>query len=196
MKSSIFEATPQNFPSMSRLISYLGENKVLMWWMDAHGPKQSSCWYFWPPSAKNVTLQKWEHEIVWPNYRPNCQKNAIEPQRRHIPSDWRPRYRQFGVDCCTYWQSDIVVETLRRLWKFWFYSSLCENGMSSKHKLNNQHVRLHSLVHTLAGLNEIQHPTAQLQELLYLIWFWRLSQHRKIYCKFTNPQRNDPLADT
>ena len=42
--------------------------------------------------------------------------------------------------------------------------------MVSKHKLNNQHMHFHSLVHTLTGLNENMHPRVQFQELLYLIY--------------------------
>ena len=164
--------------------------------MDVHEPKLSSCWCFWPPSTIKVTLQKCQHDIVWPNHRPNCQKNVIEPQRGYIPSEWKPRYCQFGVDRHTYWESGIAVEKLRRIWKFWFYLSLCDNAMGSKHKLNNQHMHFHSLVHTLAGLNENQHPRVQFQELLYLIWFWRLSQHRKIYGKSTKHPKNDPLTHT
>ena len=163
--------------------------------MDVHEPKLSSCWYFWPPSTIKVTLQKWQHEIVWPNYRSNCQKNAIGSQSGRMVSEWKPRYRQFGVDRYTYWESGIAVEKLRRIWKFWFYLSLCENAMGCQHKLNNQHMHFHSLAHTLAGLNENHHSRVQFQELLYLIWYWRLSPWRKIYCKSTHPKQNDPLAD-
>ena len=180
---------------MSRLISHLGGNKVLIRWMDAHWSKLSSCWYFWPPSAIKVALQTWQHEIIWSNYQPNCQKNAIEPQHRYMPSDWKPCYRQFGVDCCIYWESDIAVEKLGRIWKFWFYLSLCENAMGCQCKLYNQHMQFHSLVHTLAVLTENLHLSVEIQELLHIIWFWHLSQHRKIYHKSTKPQQNDPLTD-
>ena len=54
---------------------------------------------------------------------------------------------------------------MRRIWKFWFYLSLCENAMGSKHKLNNQHMHFHSLIHTLAGLNENLRLSIQFQEL-------------------------------
>ena len=164
--------------------------------MDVHEPKLSSCWYFWPPSTIKVTLQKCQHDIVWPNHRPNCQKNVIEPQRGYIPSEWKPRYCQFGVDRHTYWESGIAVEKLRRIWKFWFYLSLCDNAMGSKHKLNNQHIHFLSSVHTLAGLNENQHPRLQFQELLYLIWFWRSSHDRKNHGKSTKHPQNDLLTDT
>ena len=163
--------------------------------MDVHEPKLSSCWYFWPPSTIKVTLQKRQHEIVWPNYWTKWQENAIGPQGGCIPSEWKAPYCQFGVDRYTYWESDIAVEKLRRIWKFWFYLSLCENTMGCQHKLNNQHIHFHSLVHTLAGLTENLHLSVKFQELLHIIWYWRLSQHRKIYCKSTKPQRNDPLAD-
>ena len=43
-KSPTIPANPRNFPLMSHLISYRGGDSVLMWWMDAHGPKLSSCW--------------------------------------------------------------------------------------------------------------------------------------------------------
>ena len=164
--------------------------------MDVYEPKLSSCWYFWPPSAIKVTLQKWQHDIVWPNHRPNCQKNGIGPQRGYIPSERKACYRRFGVDRYTYWESGIAVEKLRRIWKFWFYLSMCDNAIGSKHKLNNQHIHFHSLVHTLAGLSENQCPRLQFQELFHLIWFWRPSQHREIFGKSTKPQRNDPLAGT
>ena len=72
--------------------------------MDVHEPKLSSCWYFWPPSTIKVTLQKWQHEIVWPNYRTKWQENTIGPQGGYIPSEWKPRYSQFGVDRYTYWR--------------------------------------------------------------------------------------------
>ena len=68
--------------------------------------------------------------------------------------------------------------------------------MGFQHKLNNQHMHFHSLVYTLAGLNENLRLSVEFEELLYLIWFWRLSQHLKIYCKSTKPQQNDPLTDT
>ena len=164
--------------------------------MDLHVPKLSPCWYYWPPSTKKITLQKRQHEIVWPNDRTKWQENAIEYQNGCIPSEWKPRYRRFGVDRHTYWESGVAVEKLRRIWKFWFYLSLCENAMGCKHKLNNQHMHFHSLVPTLAGLNENLHPRVQFQELLYLIWYWRLSHHWQIYCKSTKLQRNDPLNDT
>ena len=164
--------------------------------MDVHEPKLSSCWYSWPLSAMKVTLRKQQHEIIWPNYRTKWQENAIEPQRGYIPSEWKPSYRQFGVDRYTYWESDVAEEKVRRIWKFWFCLSLCENTMGSKHKLNNQHMQFHSLVHTLAGLDENQHPRVQVQLLLYLIWYWRLSSWRKIYWNSTKPRRNDPLAET
>ena len=164
--------------------------------MDVNEPKLSSCWYLWPPSAMKVTLQKWQHDTVWPNYRTKWRGNAIGPQSACIPSEWKARYCQFGVDRYTYWESGIAVEKLRRIWKFWFYLSLCENTIGCQHKPNNQHMHCHSLVHTLAGLNENQHPRVQFQELMYLIWFWRLSQHWKIYCKPTKPQQNDLFTDT
>ena len=164
--------------------------------MDMHVPKLSSYWYFWPPSTKIFTLQKWQHEIVWPNNQTKWQKNAIGPQTGRMPSEWRPRYRQFGVDRHTYWESDIAVEKLRRIWKFWFYLSLCENAMGCQHKLNNQHIHFHSLVHTLAGLNENQHPRVQFQGLSHIIWYWRPFQCPKIYGKSTKPQQNGPLPNT
>ena len=164
--------------------------------MGVHEPKLSSCWYFWPPSTIKVTLEKWRHGIVWPNYRTKWQENAIGPQSGCILSQWKPRYRHFGVDRYTYWESGIAMEKLRRIWKLWFYLSLCENTMGCKHKLNNQHMHFHSLVHTLAGLNENLRLSIQFQELLHITWCWRLTQHRKTYGKSTKPQRNDPLADT
>ena len=68
-----------------------------------------------------------------------------------------------------------------------FYLSLCENAMGWQHKVDNPHTHFHSLVHTMAGLNENQHLSIQFQQLLLLIWFWRLFHHQKIYRKFTCP---------
>ena len=124
------------------------------------------------------------------------QENAIGPQGGYILFDWKPHYRQFGVHKHTYWESGIAVEKLRRIWKFWFYLSLCENAMGCKHKLNNQHIHFHFLVHTLAGLKENLLLSIQFQELLHITWYWRLSQHQKIYYKSTKPQQTDLLADT
>ena len=148
IQSLTFAATLRNSPSMSHLISHVGGNKVLMWWMDVHVPKLSPCWYYWPPSTAKVTLQKWQHEVVWPNHRTKWQENAIGSQSGSIMSEWKPRYRRFGVYRHTYWESGIAVEKLRRIWMFWFYLSLCENTMGYKHKLNNQHIQFRSLVHT------------------------------------------------
>ena len=67
--------------------------------------------------------------------------------------------------------------------------------MGCQHKLNNPHMHFRSLVHTLAGLNENLRPSVQFQELLYLIKFWRLSQHRNIYVKSTKLAQSGPLAD-
>ena len=158
--------------------------------MDAHGPKLSSYWWFGPSRRIKFPLQKLPQETVWPNYRPNCEKNTIGHQCGYIPSEWKPRYRWFGLDGHTYWESDIVVEKLRRIWKFWFYCSLCDNTMGSNHKLKNQHLHLNSLVHTLAGLNENLRFSVQHQELLHIIWFWRLSQYRKIYGRCKEPPQN------
>ena len=41
--------------------------------------------------------------------------------------------------------------------------------MDCQHKLSNQHMHFHSLVHTLAGFNENQHLSVQFEDLLYLI---------------------------
>ena len=174
-------------------MSHLIENKVLMWWMVAPGPKLLSCWCCWPPSTIKVTLQKWQHEIVWPKYRTKWQENVIGPQSGFIPSELKPCYRQFGVDRCTYWESDIAVEKLRRTWKFWFYFSLCENTMGSNDKLNNQHIQFHSSIHTLVGLNENQCPRVRFQQLLYLIWFWRLSRHWKCHGRSIKTNQNSRL---
>ena len=148
--------------------------------MDAHWPELSSCWYFWPPSTIKVTLEKWRHDIVWPNYRTKWQENAIGPQSNWMSSERKPRYPRFGVDRHNYWESDIAMEKLWKIWKFCFYLSLCENTMGYKHKPNNRHIQFHSWTHTLAGLNENLRPRVQFQELLHITWYWRLSQHRKI----------------
>ena len=41
--------------------------------------------------------------------------------------------------------------------------------MGCQHKLNNQHMHFRSLVHTLAGLNENQRLSVELQELLHIV---------------------------
>ena len=56
-----------------------------------------------------------------------------------------------------------------------------------------RHMQFHSLIHTLAGLNEIQHLLVQFQCLLCLIWFGRISQHLNISGKFTKPQHYHSL---
>ena len=134
------------------------------------------------------------HSLVEPSTQ--MPKNAIGPQHGCMPSERKPCYRRFGVDRHTCWESGIAVEKLRRIWKFWFYLSLCDNAMGSKHKLNNQHMHFHSLVHTLAGLNENQHPRAQFQYLFHLIWCWRPFQCPKNRGKSTKHPQNDLLTDT
>ena len=107
-----------------------------------------------PSRRTKLTLQKLRNDILSPNFRPNCQKNAIGPHRRCIPSYWKPRYLQFGVDRHACYGNDIVVEKLGRIWRFWFYLSLCESAIGCQHKLHNPHMHFHSLVYTLAGLTE------------------------------------------
>ena len=164
--------------------------------MDVHEPKLPSCWYFWPPSTTKATLPTWQHDIVWPNYRTKWQENAIGPKSGHILSEMKPFYRGYGLDRYIHWENGFAVEKVRRIWKFWFYLSLCENIMGCKHKLNNQHIQSRSLVHTLAGLNENMRLSIQFQELLHITWCWRLSQHRKMHGKSTKPRRNDPASGT
>ena len=158
-------------------------------------PIQARVRNFEPPVRQKVALRTHSKDTVSSKYPSKPQKNAIIPQRGYIPSRWKPRYRQFGVDRYTYWENDIAVDKSRRFWRFWFYSSLCKNSMGCQHKLNNQHMHFHSLVHAVAGLNEKQHLSVQLQQLLYLIWIGRWSQSQKTYCKFTWHQWNDPLTD-
>ena len=53
--------------------------------------------------------------------------------------------------------------------KFRFYFSIGENAMGSTLWEYRRHTQFHSLIHTLAGLNEIQHLSVQFQHLLCLI---------------------------
>ena len=123
-------------------------------------------------------------------------KDCHRAQRKYISCVLKSFYRRFGVDLYTYGDCDISVEKLRRIWKFLFSLSLCENSMDCQHKLNNPHMHFHSLLHTLTGLSENQRPSVQFQELLYLIWFWRLSQYRIIYVKSSKHKQKDPLTRT
>ena len=83
--------------------------------------------------------------------------------------EWKTHYRRLAVDRYAYGKSGIVVEKSTRVWNYWFYLSLCDNAMCCQHKLNNQHLHLHSLVYLLAGLNENQRLPTQIQELLHII---------------------------
>ena len=140
--------------------------------------------------------KKVQHEVVWPACRPNCQKNTIRPHQRHIPPERKPCCRRFGVDCCISWESVISMDKLRRIWRFWFYLSSCENSMSCQHHRSNQHMHFPSLLHTLPGLNEYLRLSVQHKQLLYLIWYWRLSQDREKYGRSTKPQQDGRLSDT
>ena len=101
-------------------------------------------------------LQKLQHDTVWPNYRPKPQIDAIKLQYIYDLSGLKPRYRQFVVDWYPYGDYDIAVEKFGRLWKIWFYLSLCENAAGCQHKLHNPHMYFHALVHKVSGLNENQ----------------------------------------
>ena len=75
---------------------------------------------------------------------------------------------------------DILLEKLRRIWKFWFCLSLGENAIGSTLCSHQPYRQFHSLQHTLAGFEENQRLSTEFQELLYHILFWRPSQHYKI----------------
>ncbi len=51
--------------------------------------------------------------------------------------------------------------------KFWFYLSICENAMGFTLLAHRTQMQFHSLIHTLAGLSEIQHLSVQFQHLLH-----------------------------
>ena len=121
-----------------------------------------------------------QHDTVWPNYRPNPQIDAIKLQYIYALSGLKPRYCQFVVDWYRYGDYDIAVEKLGRLWKIWFYLSLCENATGCQHKLHNPHMHFHSLVHELSGLNENQRLSVVFQELSHIISLWLLSHIKKI----------------
>ena len=89
----------------------------------------------------------------------------------------------------------MLVEKLRRIGRFGFYMSLCENAMGCQYKLCNQYIRFTSLVHTLAELNENQHLSVQFEELLCIIRFGRTGQWGKNGGSFTDAPLKQPLAD-
>ena len=65
------------------------------------------------------------------------------------------------------------MEKVGKIWKFWFSLSLfCENAVGSKHKLKDQRMHFHSLVHSLAGLNENLHLSVEFSRTFayHLIW--------------------------
>ena len=147
--------------------------------MGVHEPKQSSCWYFWPSSAMKVTLQNWQHEIVWPNYRTKWQENTIGPQGGCIPSDGKPFCRQYGLDRYTYWESGIAVEKFRRIRKFlvllvlvWEYNGLQTQTQQSTHTT--------PLFNTYLGRIERE------SESLYPIW--RVIAHHLILAPVPTPE--------
>ena len=134
-------------------------------------------------------LHKLQHDTVWPNCRPNPQIDAIELQYVYTLFNWKPHHRHFGVDCCTHGNYDIAVEKLRRTWNFSFCLSFYENTMGYQHKLNNQHIHFHSLVHILAGLNENQRLPVLFQKLLHIIWYWRPSHAVKFPANPQSPNK-------
>lgn len=98
MNSPIFAANPRNFQSMCRLISHLGDDDVLIQWLDAYAPKLSVMFVILTSQNEKIDLQNMLYRGVWPNQRRNPQKNAIRHQYRHIPCRRKPRYSRFGLD--------------------------------------------------------------------------------------------------
>ena len=64
-------------------------------------------------------------------------------------------------DCEDYALTLLYLISGKSMWKFWFYLSMCENAMGSTLLAHHTHTQFHSLLHTLAGLNEIRPLSVQ-----------------------------------
>ena len=135
-----------------------------------------------------------KYHIVWANYGLNSQMDAIGYQFGCIPSERKPWYRRFGVDWYISEESDNWKEKQARMKKFWFYFSIGENAMGSTLLAHHTHTQFHSLIHTLAGSNEIQHLSVQFQHLLHPSWLLRLPQRPPKDERSKEDTRNQPLA--
>jgi hypothetical protein len=137
-----------------------------------------------------------QYRIVWASYGLNSQMNAFGCQCGCIPSERKPWYRRFGVDWCICEDNDNWKEKQTRMMKFWFYLSICENAMGSTLLAHHTHTQFHSLIHTLAGLNEIRPLSVQCQHLFHPIWLLRPPQCPKKDGRSKEPPRNKPLTGT
>ena len=130
-----------------------------------------------------------KYHIVWANYWLNSQMDAIGYQFGYIQSERKPWYRRFGVDWYICEESDNWKEKQTAMKKFWFYLSMCENAIGSTLLAHHTQLQFHSLIHTLAGLNEIQRLANQFQELLHINWYWRPSKCPKIVANTQSPSK-------
>jgi hypothetical protein len=137
-----------------------------------------------------------QYHIVWASYGLNSQMNAFGYQCGCIPSERKPWYRRFGVDWYICEDNDIWKEKYTRMKKFWFYLSICENAMGSTLLPHYTHTQFHSLIHTFAGLNEIQHLSVQFQHLFHPSWLLRSPQCRKKDSRSKEAPRKNSLAGT
>ena len=137
-----------------------------------------------------------KHHIVWANYGLNSQMDAFEYQFGCILSERKPWYRRFGVDWCVCDESDNWKEKQTRMKKFWFYLSICENAMGSTLLAHHTQPQFHSLIHTLAGLNEIWPLSVQFPHLLHPIWLLRPPQRLKKDGKSKEAPRKKTLTVT
>jgi hypothetical protein len=80
--------------------------------------------------------------------------------------------------------------------RFWFYLSTCENAMGSTLLAHHTHTQFHSLLHTLAGLNEIRPLSVQFQHALHPIWLLRPTQRPNKDGRSKEGPRKKPLTGT
>ena len=113
-----------------------------------------------------------------------------------MKSHWMPWYRLFGVAWCTCDGRDVWIKKLGTTWKFCFCLSMCENAMGSTLWAHRTHMQFHSLIHTLAGLNEIQHVSVQFQHLLHPSWLLRPPQCTNEDGRSKEASRNKPPTGT
>ena len=137
-----------------------------------------------------------KYHIVWANYGLNSQMDAIGYQFGYIPSERKPWYRRFGVDWYICEESYNWKEKQTRMKKFWFYLSMCENAMGSTLLAHHTLTQFHSLIHTLAGLNEIQHLSVHFQHLFHPSWLLHPPQCPNKDERSKEAPRKKPLTDT
>jgi hypothetical protein len=122
--------------------------------------------------------------------------NAFGYQFGCIPSEWKPWCRRFGVDWYICEESYNWKEKQTRMKKFWFYLWMYENAMGSTLLAHYTHTQFHSLIHTLAGLNEIQHLLVQFQHLFHPSWLLHPPQCPNKNERSKEAPRKKPLTGT